>query len=165
MVGGLEKEVNILRIRIKKISFSRNENGIEYFSADSFPVRDTLKWKLVEKGSNDSIMFLDSLLYLKLFTGKGLLRLQLDKKYTINKDDTFKILLDTLPQREIVGLIPRLNKSVNVSPIENKTIMLLNMMGTRSPFKERAYNYLFDLAGKRQYIVNKGSNVFISKPK
>lgn len=148
---------DIIRIRIKKISFSRNE--VEYFSADSFPVVDTSKWKLGGKQKDDSILFLDTVLYIKLYTGKGYLKFQLDKKYTIKKNDTFKILLDTLPQREIVGLLPRQTKPVNIFP--NKTTMFFSFLGTQSPSERMLGCDLFNLAGKRQYLSHKGSNVYI----
>jgi hypothetical protein len=152
---------NIVRIRIKEISFSRNE--VEYISVNSFTASDTSKWKLFGKPNDDSIQFLDTLLYIKLSTKKGYLKLQLDKEYAIKKDDVFKILLDTLPQREIVGLLSREHKSVNIFP--NKTTMVFSFLGTKIPSVKMIDGDLFNFAGKRQYLFHKGSNVYIYKLK
>jgi hypothetical protein len=149
------------KLRIKKVSLSRK--GIEYFSVDSFPIRDTLKWKLVKNFRPDSILLLDSLLDLRFSSETGIIKFCLDKKYTIVKNDVFKILLDTIPLRIKVGTKPcKVNPITSMSAIKterclhiNQNYYLNNARGT--------CNTLYNLAGKRQCEYNYSSNIFISK--
>jgi hypothetical protein len=154
----------LYRIRIKKISFSRN--GADYYSVDSFPVRDTIKWRFVDE-QGDSILFNDSLLSIR-FSSFGrsskVLKLQMDKEYSINKDDTFKILLDTLPLKAPTETVPLLGRPRKLMQSNyNKPFYLICELRHFS-FGDKTSNGFFNLAGKKQYKI-KTSNIYISKLK
>ena len=131
---------------------------------DSFPVSDTLKWELVGRDIGDSVLYLDSLLDLKLIRHFGTLRLQLDKECSIHRDDTLNLILDTLPTREIVRLEQFREKGI-IFPNKNKATSVFCLKGIPSSLGAQEFNELFNIAGKRQHITNKGSNVYIYKLK
>ncbi|NLW30253.1 MAG: hypothetical protein GXY77_02215 [Fibrobacter sp.] len=158
----------IYSIRIKKISFSRN--GSEYFIVDSFPVRDTLKWVFVEHydyNQGDSIIFLDSMLKIKFSsfgkTSIKILKLKMDEEISINKDDTFKLLLDTIPSYGPTGTVPFLDNTGKLMS-SNKNIKAISLINDsrRFSFGGQTPNRLFNLAGKKQCF-KKASNIYIIK--
>ena len=148
------------KMRIKMISISRN--GVDYYSVDSFPISDTLKWKLVNNFRTDSILLRDSLLDIRISSETGILIFQMDKKYSIVKKDVFKILLDTIPLNIIVGLQPSQNKSITkISLNSNNKVLYINQH--YSFLEGRLHNTLFNLAGKKQTNNNRMSNIYIAK--
>lgn len=97
----------ILKISIKKISLSKN--GIDYFTINTFLKKDSLTCTLVDKNRYDTLLFLDSMLTLKTQKTNSILKFKINKNVVINKNDTFKIILDVIPQKNIQHSISHQN--------------------------------------------------------
>lgn len=147
-------------IRIKKISFKRGE--FEYLFIDSFQNDTVTNWELLGD-KFDSLQISDSLISVTLFKESAFLRLQINKKVSIKRDDTINIVLDSLPQLSDVHLLTPINRSSGFSS-EIKCKKTLYFLSDKKQFfsGEGVNRRVFNLSGQKQ-SANKCSNIYISK--
>jgi hypothetical protein len=94
-----------------------------------------------------------------------MLQYKAGKKYTIITNDTFKIILDTIPLRTIVSVKKSQDKQVIAADCKrNEKVLNITYGQQQSATQEILPNALFGLSGKKLWI-NKCTNIFIYKPK
>jgi hypothetical protein len=139
--------INAKNILIRGISFSRN--GRTYCSADSFPARDSLKWKV--SGGTQSLVFADSLLYFSSKNGGSCFWI-LEQKCTFHPGDTFKLLLDKPPEPYTQVAPHFLVPAKQPNRPQGDKFMLINDKSKLLSFQEPINRQVFDLNGKKHSI-------------
>ena len=156
--------VSLPKIRIKSLSFSRNDTT--YCYANRFPPSDSLKWRLwMEDTYNDTLKLQDSVLELKseTYNPHGVQVIwHLKKKYTFNTGDIFSLVLAEFPYIPPVKALPH-NEYMLKSGNLMKSKMLILVDGYPSSFLtgEQIHFPLFDISGKRMLFAPKRSFIFI----
>ena len=157
------------KMSIKEISFSRN--GTPYLSEDSFPVRDSVKWKLIKNELyTDSLVLQDSLLFYKpeypKNVGNEFLWL-LEKKHFFYEGDTLRLLMDEKPNDLRVGVqeMYRFYTPVSSSSSQQVTkLVLIDKKSTFLHFLQPVRQPIFDLHGRKHVILPCGPCVVLSRP-
>jgi hypothetical protein len=157
--------VTLPKIRIKKLSFSRNDTA--YCYANKFPPSDSLKWRLLtDIDIKDTLKLRDSILELGLKDPHRFMQVtwHLNKKYTFNKGDTFSLVLAEIPDRlPPSNTLPQNCFSMN--PVNSQQPGKFIILGGASidfyQILRQTHGPLFDISGKRLLFAPRKSFVFI----
>jgi hypothetical protein len=169
VVDSLSIQVALPKIRIKKLSFSRND--MVYCYANKFPPSDSLKWRQPYRNPGntyDTIKLRDSILELGLTDPNRSMEViwHLNKKYTFNKGDTFTLVLAEIPYIPPSNTLPQNCFSMN--PVNSQQPGKFIILGGASidfyQILRQTHGPLFDISGKRQFYFPKTSFILILPP-
>ena len=154
------------KIGLKEMSFSRN--GSTYLSVVSFPIEDSVKWKLIkdENSYGDSLVLRDSLLYFKPEYPNHISKFMwhLKEKHVFTEGDSLRILLDEKPKnlRVDVQEISLVYKStLTTTHKQCNTILLIGKeSGILSSFLKKQQP-LLDLQGRKYTTIPEGSGIVL----
>ena len=152
--------LTVKEILIKRVAFLRG--GVEYFSEDSFPSSDSIKWKLKENLPDDTIQLQDSLIIIKCYHNEVMWLL--DKEYAFHRGDMLEFLMDTYPIMDVSQVRPNRNKQISV---QKNCKMFISTGRWTEPMlsgKERHLK-VFTISGKKQSGIMSKSGIFIVNKK